>query len=161
MRIIANREFGNDLAISSCHWRVGTEAARVDHRTAHAQGGGQASQGQRLLACQGAHARRRPTLHPHRPVHPLCPDGSHPVDEVAAAPVDERAVVMASQCKGRFTRAFASGSQGFRLEAGIIVHRNTSVYINIHPVELRLGMNIEVHSGSIRLTYSQIEPTYT
>jgi hypothetical protein len=54
-----------------------------------------------------------------------------------------------------------SASPDLRFEAGIVVHRNTSVYININRVELRLGMNIEIHSRSITLTYSQIEPTYT
>jgi hypothetical protein len=67
------------------------------------------------------------------------------MDEVAAAPVDERAVGMASQSKERCIRRFASASQGFRLESGIIVNRNTSVYININQVIPRLGMNIELH----------------
>jgi hypothetical protein len=42
-----------------------------------------------------------------------------------------------------------------------MVHRNTSVYINIHQVVLRLGMNIEVHAGYILLTYSQNTLTST
>ena len=161
MRIIANWKYGNDLAISSCHWRVGAETARVDHRTAHAQGGGQASQGQRLLARQGAHARRRPALHPDwwsvDPLHRSC---SAAMDEVAAASVDERAVGMLSSTQRKMYLEAGSDSPDLRLEAGIVIHRNTSVYININQVVLRLGMNIEVHKSVILLTISQITLDY-
>jgi hypothetical protein len=44
---------------------------------------------------------------------------------------------------------------------GIIVHLYTPIYINGNKVEPRLGTFMEVYSGSITLTYSQIEPTYT
>jgi hypothetical protein len=83
------------------------------------------------------------------------------MDEVAAAPVDERAVGMPSSTQRKMYLEAGSDSPDLRLEAGIVVHRNTSVYININQVELRLGTNIEVHSRGITLTLSQIELDYT
>ena len=47
------------------------------------------------LAGKGAHARRRSRLCQARQVRPLHRAGLGPVDEVAAAPVDQRAVVLA------------------------------------------------------------------
>ena len=149
MRIIAKREYGNGLAISSCHWRVGAETARVDHRTAHAQGGGQASQGQRLLARQGAHARRRPALHPDWSVDPLQRGCSAAVDEVAPAPVDERAVGMPSSTQRKMCLEAGSASPDLRLEAGIVIHRNTSVYININQVDRKLDLLRPRRSGTL------------
>jgi hypothetical protein len=83
------------------------------------------------------------------------------MDEVAAAPVDERAVGMPSSTQRKMYLEAGSDSPDLRLEAGIVVHRNTSVYININQVELRLGMNIEVYSGYMLLTYSQNTLTST
>src|SRR5262249_15170531 len=68
------------------------------------------------------------------------------MDEVAAAPVDERAIEMASPTH---TRRRAHLSPDLCAAAGIMVHRYTSVYININQVELRLGMNMEIHSGVV------------
>jgi hypothetical protein len=42
-----------------------------------------------------------------------------------------------------------------RTISGIKIHHNTSVYINRNEVELRLGMNMEVHEAVILLTISQ------
>jgi hypothetical protein len=67
------------------------------------------------------------------------------MDEVAAAPVNERAVAMPSS-----TQMYLEAGLAFldlRVEAGIVVHRNTSVYININQVIPRLGMNIEVYEA--------------
>jgi hypothetical protein len=47
---------------------------------------------QPLLAGEGAHARRRPSLHLHRPLHPLCRACLGPMDEVTAALVHQRAI---------------------------------------------------------------------
>jgi hypothetical protein len=83
------------------------------------------------------------------------------MDEVAAEDVDERAVGMPSSAQRKMYLEAGSASPDLRLEAGIVVHRNTSAYININQVELRLGMSIEIHAGYIHLTYSQIVPTST
>jgi hypothetical protein len=61
---------------------------------------------------------------------------------------------MPSSAQRKMYLEAGSASPDLCLEAGITVHRNTTVYININQVELRLGMNIEVYSGSITLTYS-------
>jgi hypothetical protein len=76
------------------------------------------------------------------------------MDEVAAAPVDERAIGMSSQAHRKTNQEAGLAFPDLRLETGIVVHRNTSVYININQVELRLGTNVEVYSGNITLTYS-------
>jgi hypothetical protein len=78
------------------------------------------------------------------------------MDEGPAAHVDERAVVgdlldHAEMC----WKGIISFAQVLIVNAGIIVHRCTSVYINRNEVELRLGTNIEVHSSYILLTYSK------
>jgi hypothetical protein len=59
------------------------------------------------------------------------------MDEVAPAPVDERAVGMPSSTQRKMCLEAGSASQDLRLEAGIVVHRNTSVYININQVDGR------------------------
>ena len=37
---------------------------------------------------------------------------------------------------------------------GMIIHRCTSVYIELNEVELRLGTNVQVHEANILLTTS-------
>jgi hypothetical protein len=53
---------------------------------------GRVFKSQPLLVGQGAHARRRPALHPYRAFHPLFRGRSYPVDEVTAALVHQRAI---------------------------------------------------------------------
>jgi hypothetical protein len=65
------------------------------------------------------------------------------MDEVAAADVNKRAVGMPSSAQRKMYLEAGSASPDLCIEAGITV-RNTTVYININQVELRLGPNIEV-----------------
>jgi hypothetical protein len=83
-----------------------------------------------------------------RPIHPLRGDRVDPVDEVAPAPVDERAVVAAGVGRGEGVL------RGDRFGVGIMVHLNTLVYIKRNEVELRLGTNITVYARDIYLIYS-------
>jgi hypothetical protein len=84
------------------------------------------------------------------------------MDEVAPAPVDERAVVARARERVQmFTEPVTSLTQAVRLKVGIIVHQFTSIYIKKNEVEPRLGTNVEVHSSYILLTYSQNTLTST
>jgi hypothetical protein len=77
------------------------------------------------------------------------------MDEGTAADVDERAVIMrALPTRNNLTRRRRQSSRVVGSAAGIIVHLDTSVYINRNEVEPRLGTNIEVYARSIALTYS-------
>ena len=64
-----------------------------------------------------------------------------PVDEISSATVDERAVAKVQiTSESRCCKSSA-------LKWGIMVHRNTSLYITGNEVELRLGTNIQVHGA--------------
>ena len=52
-------------------------------------------------------------------------------------------------------------SAGLRIEAGIIVHRNTSVYISRNEVERRLGTYVYEYQWNLDLTFSQFDLVYT
>jgi hypothetical protein len=71
------------------------------------------------------------------------------VDEVAPAPVDERAVGMPSSTQRKMCLEAGSASPDLRLEAGIVVHRNTSVYININQVDRTLDLLRPRRSGTL------------
>ena len=68
-------------------------------------------------------------------VHSLSRGRSGPVDEIACATVDERAVA----------KGVREVCKVFALNRGIMVHRNTSLYITMNEVEPRLGTNMHVH----------------
>jgi hypothetical protein len=81
------------------------------------------------------------------------------VDEIPAAAVDERAIVM--NCRDGRREDERKLCRGVCSMAIIIVHRNTSLYINKNEVKLRLGTNMQVYSRNITLTYSQVTLSYT
>src|SRR5262249_56607992 len=91
-----------------------------------AEGGGQASQGQPVRARQGGDARRRPAVRQARPVDPLHRSRTAPVDEVPAASVDERAVVIDGVTPVKMCGELGTSlAEAVRLRARIIVHNNT------------------------------------
>jgi len=67
-------------------------ALRTDLRPPHAKGSGYPTEGKPVVFGQGSHARRWPTLHHDRAVHPLFRGHSHPMDALAAAVVDQRVI---------------------------------------------------------------------
>src|ERR1700730_9925717 len=67
-------------------------ALRTDLRPLHSKGSGYPTEGKPVVFGQGSHARRWPTLHHDRAVHPLFRGRSHPMDAVAAAVVDQRVI---------------------------------------------------------------------
>jgi hypothetical protein len=82
------------------------------------------------------------------------------MDEVVPAPVDERALVEVYPSQSRCAAEASKVRSARRVEAGIMVHRNTSIYIIIHQVELVLGSYMDVQKPFILLTVSQSAPIY-
>jgi hypothetical protein len=75
------------------------------------------------------------------------------VDEIPAAAVDQRAVVM--RCCGKDVRQTCSQlCRGVCLRTIIIVYHNTSLYINGNEVEVRLGTIMQVYARYIKVAYS-------
>jgi hypothetical protein len=84
------------------------------------------------------------------------------VAEIPAAVIDERTIVVAEIAGREASRTAAiKVLSSVRVEAVIMVHLITSIYINGYEVDVRLGANVEAHARSIILMYSQYEPIYT
>jgi hypothetical protein len=83
-----------DDPFSTCRRPGASKACDAKLCPAHPQGSRQAAQSQPLVAGQGAHARRWPPVHPGRSFHSLQRSSAAAVDEVPAAPINQRAVII-------------------------------------------------------------------
>src|SRR5262249_25791627 len=104
---------------------------------------------------QGANARRRTAVHQARSESDSVQrGGGFAVDEIPAAAVDQRAVVMRCCDPKRCETGMPQLCRGVCLRTIIIVYHNTSLYIRTNEVDRSLGTNIAVYSGNIALVYS-------
>ena len=81
------------------------------------------------------------------------------MDEISSATVDERPVAMRKPVSSDH-EVGPGALQFFPIELGIIVNRNTSIYIMSNVVMRCLGTNIQIHGPFKLLTVSQITLKY-
>jgi hypothetical protein len=73
------------------------------------------------------------------------------VDEIEAAPVDERVLIMIIQDNNEHFVGVGNRITVIRFTIGIIVYSRTSQDTNVYLDELGLGSNIQVLAGAIEL----------